>query len=57
MKIGDLNTALENQLKDYIRQRGYVDSGKLLKSIKFKSTDTNYILDIKLIIIDWKITW
>lgn len=53
MKLSDLNTALERHLKDYVKQQGYVDSGKLLKSIKFKSTNTNYVLDVKLVAEDY----
>lgn len=47
MKIGDLNNKLDSYMKDYIRNEGYVDSGMLLKSIKFKSVEENNELIIK----------
>lgn len=35
MTISELNSKLKNALKRYIKNEGYVDSGKLLKSISF----------------------
>jgi hypothetical protein len=35
MTISELNNKLKNALKRYIKNEGYVDSGKLVKSITF----------------------
>lgn len=47
MTIQDLNNALERELKNFIKSEGYVDSGKLVNSIKFNSRFINNELDIK----------
>ena len=38
---------MTQELKSFIKSEGYVSSGKLAKSIKFKSTFMNNELDIK----------
>lgn len=38
MTISKLNKKLDKLLKDYLKENDYVDSGSLLKSIKFKCT-------------------
>lgn len=47
MTIQDLNNALGRELKIFIKSEGYVDSGKLVNSIKFNSSFINNELDIK----------
>ena len=41
----EFSNKLTSALKDYIKSRGYIDSGKLLQSVKFTVSDD---LDIKL---------
>ena len=49
MTIQELNSSLTTQLKSYIREQGYVDSGALVKSIKFKCREkANGGIDVKL---------
>lgn len=47
MTIQELNSRLTNQLRVYIKAKGFVDSGKLLNSIQFNSTFIDNELNIK----------
>jgi hypothetical protein len=38
MTISKLNKKLDKLLKDYLKEKDYVNTGSLLKSIKFKCT-------------------
>ena len=46
MTTNELANRLTSELKAYLKQRGYIDSGKLFNSIKFTVTDNPF--DIKL---------
>ena len=48
MTIQEFNTQMTQELKSFIKSEGYVSSGKLEKSIKFKCTFNDNQLDIKL---------
>lgn len=49
MTTQELSNKLTSSLKDFIKARGYIDSGKLYDSIKFSVTDNPSTgLDIKL---------
>lgn len=48
MTLSELNSSLTKDLKAYIKIRGYVDSGNLLKSVKFKCSFKDSSLKIKL---------
>lgn len=49
MTIQELNNNLTSLLKSYIKSKGYVSSGKLVKSIDFNAVErTNGSLDLKL---------
>jgi len=41
MNLAELNNRLTLALKNYIKASNHVDSGRLIKSIKFKCTDAN----------------
>jgi hypothetical protein len=47
MTIQECNTQMTQELKSFIKSEGYVSSGKLINSIKFKSTFINNELKIK----------
>ena len=47
MTITEFNQQMTQELKSFIKNEGYVSSGKLIKSIKFTSTFNNNNLDIK----------
>lgn len=53
MTIQDFNTRMTQELKSFIKSEGYVSSGKLVNSIKFKSTFINNQLDIKFNAMDY----
>lgn len=40
MTTNELENKLTNELKTYLKQQGYVDSGKLVASIKFTVKDS-----------------
>lgn len=46
MATQELSNKLTSALKDYLKSRGYIDSGKLYNSIKFTVSDNPF--DIKL---------
>ena len=48
MTLADLNNQLSINLKQFIKSEGYIATGKLANSIKFKSTFRNNDLKIKL---------
>lgn len=47
MTISELNSKLKNALKRYIKNEGYVDSGKLINSIDFNCKMIGEKLSIK----------
>lgn len=47
MTLADLNNQLTLGLKQFIKSEGYIETGKLANSIKFKSTFQNNDLKIK----------
>jgi len=48
MTLSQFNSTLTAELKKYIKQRGYVSSGKMLNSIRFTSVDgPDGVVDIK----------
>lgn len=53
MTIQELNSSLTKELKAYIKLKGYVDSGDLLKSIKFKCTFVDNDLNVKFMAMDY----
>ena len=53
MTLSELNNNLTLSLKSYIKERGYVESGKLLNSVKFKCTYQNDALVIKLDVLEY----
>lgn len=53
MTIAEFNQQMTQELKSFIKSEGYVSSGKLLNSIKFKSTFTNNELNIKFDAMDY----
>lgn len=48
MTIAQLNKQLTDQLQAYIKREGYVDTGNLVKNVKFKCKFANDKLEIKL---------
>lgn len=53
MTIQELNTKLTKELKSFIKNKGYVDSGKLLNSINFNCTFIDNELNIKFNAMDY----
>lgn len=53
MTIQELNTKLTKELKSFIKNKGYVDSGKLLNSINFNCTFIDNELKIKFNAMDY----
>lgn len=47
MTLSELNNKLTSSLRSFIKDEGFVDSGKLVNSIEFKCTFVNDVLNIK----------
>lgn len=48
MTIQELNQVLTEQLQYYIRKNEHINTGKLLRSVKYVCTYINFNLDIRL---------
>lgn len=47
MTLKDFNTQMDNALKRYIKALDHIDTGYMIRTVKFNSTNLNGVLQIK----------